>query len=249
MYHNLLAPRLLCPLLALHSLPLPQFSPRLLGSVCGRCLLMRLPKKQPVERSKGTENVDLQGRLLGVRYSFRLCRVVRLSRGGGGGGGVGGGPPSGLGWERSVGKRRFGKGREDLGRALKVRTHGCDYCVKTTPLIVKLHHFRLPASSQGKGVRGAKTREKTAPPAAPSPPIIRPGGPPRHFQAWLPAQSQAGRSQPHVCPRGLRGGGREAVPSRGQEASGWAVTLSPSVGAPHLLPHPSPTFPENLGVL
>lgn len=82
MYHNLLAPRLLCPLLALHSLPLPQFSPRLLGSVCGRCLLMRLPKKQPVERSKGTENVDLQRRLLGVRYSFGLCRVVRLSRGG-----------------------------------------------------------------------------------------------------------------------------------------------------------------------
>lgn len=83
MYHNLLAPRLLCPLLALHSLPLPQFSPRLLGSVCGRCMLMRLPKKQPVERSKGTENVDLQGRLLGVRCSFRLCRVVRLSRDGG----------------------------------------------------------------------------------------------------------------------------------------------------------------------
>ena len=71
------------------------------------------------------------------------------------------GPPSGLGWERFVGKRRLGKGREDRGRALKVRTRGCDYCVKTTPLIVKLRHFRLPAGNQGKGARGAKTREKT----------------------------------------------------------------------------------------
>ena len=120
MYHNLLAPRLLCPLLALHSLPLPQFSPRLLGSVCGRCLLMRLPKKQPVERSKGTENVDLQGRLLGVRYSFRLCRVVRLSRGGGGVGGWGGVHRQG-----SAGRGLLGSGA--LGRVARTSAEPSRY--------------------------------------------------------------------------------------------------------------------------
>ena len=129
MYHHLLAPRLLCPLLALHSLPLPQFSPRLLGSVCGRCLLMGLPKEQPVERSEGTENVDLPGRLLGVRCSSRLCRAVRRSRGGG----RGAGPPSGLGRERFGGKRRFGKGREGRGRALKVRTRGVISVLRQLP--------------------------------------------------------------------------------------------------------------------
>lgn len=137
-------------------------------------------------------------------------------------------PSTGLSWERFVGKQSFRKRPEDGGRALKVRTCGCDRYVRTAPLICKLCHFWLPCSGQGRGW-GARTREKTDPTPHRNHPLRRP------TEAF---SSLALRTKPglllaaHVCPRKAEGAGeeREVPPSLGREASVWALTLSPSEG-------------------
>lgn len=149
-------------------------------------------------------------------------------------------PPTGLGWERIT-----------AGRALKVRTCGCDHCVRTAPLICKLRHFWLPCGGQGRGW-GARTREKTDPTPHRNHPLRRP------TEAFSSLALRTKPGEPvaaHVCPRkeGEEEEERKVPPSQGREASVWALTLSPSAG-PLLPPAPSPAapfprFPDRRGKL
>lgn len=150
--------------------------------------------------------------------------------------------PSGLGWERSVGKQHIWKRPEDHGRALKVWTCGYDYRVRTTPLICKHRHFRLPLSSQGRGW-GARTREKTDFPAIPSHSTRRPI---EEFSSLAPGTKPGEMGAASRLPSdgdGCVG----LLSSNWRGASGWALTLSSSAGVSHLVLHPSPKFPDPRG--
>lgn len=155
-------------------------------------------------------------------------------------------PPAPLSWERFAGKQSFRERPEERGRALKVRTCGCDHCLGTAPLICKLCHSWVPFRGLRRGW-GARTGEKADPtPTA----ISHSGGQPGLSPALLSAQSRAGGSQLTCAPgrRGARGrSGRR--PLFGGEKQ--AVGLSPRV--PRRDP-PSPDarfprFPDQRGKL
>lgn len=107
--------------------------------------------------------------------------------------------------------------RARLGE-VKVWTCACDYGVRTTPLICKLRHFRFPFSDQERGVGGARTRDLENRPPQPS---SRPN------EECSRPSGQRGRGLTSAL--GREEGG---FSSYGGEASGWALTLSSSAGAP-----------------
>lgn len=70
------------PLLALRSLPLPQFSPWMLGAVCRRGLFVDVfSKEQLVEKSREADNLDFQGRLLADANPCLFALSIARARG------------------------------------------------------------------------------------------------------------------------------------------------------------------------
>lgn len=141
-----------------------------------------------MERSKGTDNLDFRGRLLGICESFTLRGVMRVSRG--------------LHLQGSAGRGLLGS--STFGSVLKTMAepsrYGCVGMITVLgqlPVFANIATFGYPSAAREGGGKLELERKQTSPLS----PVIQPGGQSRNFRALLQAQSQERWALPHVCPR------------------------------------------------
>lgn len=155
-----MVPRLLCPLVALHSQPLPQFSPRLQGSACGRCLLMCFQKNSSWKGPKGLTTWISREDSLVFPTALPLLRVVRLNPGFHQQGSAGRG---------LLGSRAFGSVRRTAAEPSRYGRVGVITALGQLPLFANFATSGYPAAGREGGGERELERKQTPPPPQSSP--------------------------------------------------------------------------------